>query len=174
MKNYFTFLLLAPIIYLTSCSSGDGILTPPSPTAQSELVGSWERTGIGYHRAEWLKVENQTWLINNGEDFYLTGTAMMEFFDYDRYVIELRSDSTYKNYTYTGSAATTSEGSWIADSVSITFDGHYSIPYTKNGDSYEIDSPSLEGSTILTGTGDNGWDLKYIIDEVYEHFDKID
>jgi hypothetical protein len=156
---------------------------------EDELVGSWERSSVEYDYTQFAYVEeydefgNEV-LVGYGNFFQgshlLTENSMAEFFNRDRYVIELHSNGTYDKYEYWGSGfADTSEGTWSVDLEFITIDND-TYSYTKDANYYKIATSSNFTSKIwldyATFSGDYGGDEPndYLeIENVFETFIRI-
>ena len=143
-------LILLPIFYLFSCSSGGGISSPIMTTDSTfyDFIGTWERSAVGFDYTQYAYINEQdgagTYIghFEHGTGSMLvTGNSMNSIYGYDRYVIELHSDSTYDEYLYNGSVANVRNGTWSADSNHILITNSYttnSYSIIKNIDSYEL------------------------------------
>ena len=172
MKKLLYLFLLTPIIYLSSCSKGgitpqEGGITPQD-TTQSNLVGTWERSAVGYNYTEqyfygelapedvngdgepdWSNLDQSTWVfwggyhnLDAGGASYITDNSSMALIygdGYDRYVIEMHLDSTYDAYLYINGIAEHYEGTWLEVSDTLLFLDGQTYTYTKNHeDTYEL------------------------------------
>ena len=192
MKKLLYLLLLTPIIYLTSCSSGKDGLSPDT------LVGKWERSSVRYNYVEEYYYgettfdENGlageffgTWYSKNSGSSYINGADEMTFlYGYDRYVIELNSDNTYDEYFFSNGIAEVNTGIWASTLDILTLDGWRNFPYTKTENSYEISVPEEReiildyityphNNTYYSNNPSNYPDILRISD-VYEEYVRIE
>lgn len=188
MKKLLYLLLLTPIIYLTSCSSSKDGLTPETQS-ESDFVGIWERSALGYASTEWYFAEawyedfdgdgidelimEAHWEDYNSNAFHLVGSAMDSFYNYDRYVIELHLDSTYDEYIYNNEVALHYTGNWAIDLASETIIiGGNSYPYQKtNENAYEVSVPDFTTSIEYDAPYTDG-ELR--VTDMYEQYIRID
>ena len=202
MKKLLYLLLLTPIIYLTSCSSGKDGLSPDT------LVGKWERSSVRYNYVEeyffsyLIYDENGYtdgstdggWSANGSGTSYVNGDEEMSFlYGYDRYVIELNSDNTYDEYFFTNGIAEVNTGIWASTLDVLTLDGWRNFPYTKTENSYEISVPEgreipldytsypSQNYWVWTPNGDisynpnpSNYPDRHIISDVYEEYVRIE
>lgn len=149
MKKLLYLLLLTPIIFLTSCSSGgDG---GSSPSNENLFVGSWGLNGMDLDIRHFQYLPNGETETLLDTSVSLNGTEVMEIIGYIQ-TLTVYENGTLQVDQFDGTSTSSSTGTWSIQGNTITLDDDGPYPFTISDNNCTI-----SGLSNLENNGDGTW-----------------